>query len=149
MPQTLSNSTEFHEQTTSAPESGSEISDMVSSCELGCEVESQSHEDNQDPPVLPEYAKDFQDQGDEMINVEVGHIDNQPPHTESPPILNETIHDEAPHTESPPILNEKIHDETPPASPQNIQAFQERETIKHDTMGQDMIDIVPDPEPKV
>ncbi|MBW0575735.1 hypothetical protein O181_115450 [Austropuccinia psidii MF-1] len=29
-------------------------------------------------------AKYFQDQGDEMINVEVGHIDNQPPHTESP-----------------------------------------------------------------
>ncbi|MBW0517113.1 hypothetical protein O181_056828 [Austropuccinia psidii MF-1] len=49
-----------------------------------------------------EAAKDSQDQGDEMINVEVGHIDNQPPHTESPPILNETIHDEAPHTESPP-----------------------------------------------
>ncbi|MBW0568155.1 hypothetical protein O181_107870 [Austropuccinia psidii MF-1] len=32
-----------------------------------------------------EGAKDSQDQGDEMINVEVGHIDNQPPHTESPP----------------------------------------------------------------
>ncbi|MBW0582295.1 hypothetical protein O181_122010 [Austropuccinia psidii MF-1] len=27
---------------------------MASSCELGIEVESQSHEDNQDPPVLPE-----------------------------------------------------------------------------------------------
>ncbi|MBW0481293.1 hypothetical protein O181_021008 [Austropuccinia psidii MF-1] len=79
-----------------------------------------------------------------MINVEVGHIDNQPPHTEKPPILNETIHDEPPHTESPPILNE-----TPPASPQNIQAFQEMEKIKHDTMGQDMTDIIPDPEPKV
>ncbi|MBW0590312.1 hypothetical protein O181_130027 [Austropuccinia psidii MF-1] len=61
-----------------------------------------------------------------MINVEVGHIDNQPPHTESPPKLNETI-----------------HDETPPASPQK------RETIKHDTMGQDMTDIIPDPEPEV
>ncbi|MBW0578656.1 hypothetical protein O181_118371 [Austropuccinia psidii MF-1] len=79
-----------------------------------------------------EAAKDSRDQGDEMINVEVGHIDNQPPHTESPPILNETI-----------------HDETPPTSPQNIQAFQERETIKHDTMGRDMTDIIPDPEPKV
>ncbi|MBW0539824.1 hypothetical protein O181_079539 [Austropuccinia psidii MF-1] len=67
----------------------------------------------------------------------------------NPPILNETIHDEAPHTESPPIPNETIHDETPPASPRNIQAFQERETIKHDTMGQDMTDIVPDPEHEV
>ncbi|MBW0492677.1 hypothetical protein O181_032392 [Austropuccinia psidii MF-1] len=79
-----------------------------------------------------EATKDSRDQGDEMINVEVGHIDNKPLHNESTPILNETI-----------------HDETPPASPQNIQAFQERETIKHDTMGQDMTDIIPDPEPKV
>ncbi|MBW0480426.1 hypothetical protein O181_020141, partial [Austropuccinia psidii MF-1] len=54
MAQTPGNSTEFNEQPTSAPESGSEISDMASSCELGIEVESQSHEDNQDPPVLPE-----------------------------------------------------------------------------------------------
>ncbi|MBW0532468.1 hypothetical protein O181_072183 [Austropuccinia psidii MF-1] len=60
-----------------------------------------------------EAAKDSLDQGDEMINVEVGHIDNQPPHTESTPILNETIHDEPPHTESPPILNETTHDEPP------------------------------------
>ena len=45
--------------------------------------------------------------------------------------------------------DETIHDETPPASPQNFQAFQERETIKHDTMAQDMTDIIPDPEPKV
>ncbi|MBW0582458.1 hypothetical protein O181_122173 [Austropuccinia psidii MF-1] len=67
-----------------------------------------------------------------MINVEVDHIDNKPRHTESLPILNETI-----------------HDETPPTSPQNIQAFQEREKIKHDTMGQDMTDIMHDPEPKV
>ncbi|MBW0543363.1 hypothetical protein O181_083078 [Austropuccinia psidii MF-1] len=29
-------------------------------------------------------TKDAQDQGDDMINVEVGHIDNEPPHTESP-----------------------------------------------------------------
>ncbi|MBW0574417.1 hypothetical protein O181_114132 [Austropuccinia psidii MF-1] len=84
-----------------------------------------------------------------MINVEVVHIDNKPLHTESPPILNEAIHDEPPHTESPPILNETIYDETPPSSPQNIQDFQERETIKHDTLGQDMTDIIPDPEPKM
>ncbi|MBW0545452.1 hypothetical protein O181_085167 [Austropuccinia psidii MF-1] len=67
----------------------------------------------------------------------------------NPPILNETIHDEAPHTESPLIPNETIHAETPPASTWNIQAFQERETIKHDTMGRDMTDIIPDPAPKV
>ncbi|MBW0478553.1 hypothetical protein O181_018268 [Austropuccinia psidii MF-1] len=67
-----------------------------------------------------------------MINVEVDHIDNESLHTESPPIVNETI-----------------HDETPPASPLNIQAFKEREEITHDTMGQDMTDIIPDPEPKV
>ncbi|MBW0563793.1 hypothetical protein O181_103508 [Austropuccinia psidii MF-1] len=263
MAQTPGNSTEFNELSTSAPESGSEISHMASGCELGIEVESQSHEDNQDPPVfpkaqppssqklnlksyekentvkpcapteddgqydlifsgeveiifkeqfvsniaqtiprlkkiqndskIPEYVcqkvaeamsllkrdfncvevgeslpegaqeviefpgkglgkqpnihstkktnkkrhnfeatKDSQYQGDEMIDVEVDHIDNVPPHTESPPILNETI-----------------HDETPPASPQNIQAFKERETFKHDTMGQDMTDIIPDPEPEV
>ncbi|MBW0488747.1 hypothetical protein O181_028462 [Austropuccinia psidii MF-1] len=96
-----------------------------------------------------EAAKDSRNQGAEMINVEVGHIDNQPLHTESPTILNETIHDEPPHTESPPILNETIHDETPPASPQNIQAFHERDTIKQDTMRQDMTDMIPDPEAKV
>ncbi|MBW0491256.1 hypothetical protein O181_030971 [Austropuccinia psidii MF-1] len=79
-----------------------------------------------------EDSKDGPNQGDEMINDEVDHIDNEPPHTKSPPILNETI-----------------DNETPPASPQNIQAFHERETIKHDTMGQDMTDIIPDPEPKV
>ncbi|MBW0556959.1 hypothetical protein O181_096674 [Austropuccinia psidii MF-1] len=67
-----------------------------------------------------------------MINFDVDHIDNEPPHTESPPILNEAI-----------------HDETPLASPQNIQAFQERETIKDDTMGQDLTDIVPHPDPEV
>ncbi|MBW0500233.1 hypothetical protein O181_039948, partial [Austropuccinia psidii MF-1] len=54
MAQTPGNSTEFNELPTSAPESGSEISDMASSCELGIEVESQSHEDKQDPMVLPE-----------------------------------------------------------------------------------------------
>ncbi|MBW0468604.1 hypothetical protein O181_008319 [Austropuccinia psidii MF-1] len=79
-----------------------------------------------------EAAKDSRDQGDEMINFDVDHIDNEPPHTESPPILNEAI-----------------HYETPLSSPQNIQAFQEREKINHDTMGQYMTDIMPDPEPKV
>ncbi|MBW0479076.1 hypothetical protein O181_018791 [Austropuccinia psidii MF-1] len=59
MPQTLGNSTEFNEQRTSAPESGSEISDIVSSHELGIEVESQSHESNPDPPVLPECVHRF------------------------------------------------------------------------------------------
>ncbi|MBW0578544.1 hypothetical protein O181_118259 [Austropuccinia psidii MF-1] len=54
MPQNLVNSTEFHEQTTSAPESGSEISDMVSSHELGIELESLAYESNPDPPALPE-----------------------------------------------------------------------------------------------
>ncbi|MBW0569250.1 hypothetical protein O181_108965, partial [Austropuccinia psidii MF-1] len=54
LPQTLEKSTEFNELQTSAPESGSEISDMVSSHELGIEVESLAHESNPDPPVLPE-----------------------------------------------------------------------------------------------
>ncbi|MBW0527440.1 hypothetical protein O181_067155 [Austropuccinia psidii MF-1] len=54
MPQSLENSTELHEQTTLAPESGSEISDMVSIHELGIEVESLAHESNPDPTVLPE-----------------------------------------------------------------------------------------------
>ncbi|MBW0533651.1 hypothetical protein O181_073366 [Austropuccinia psidii MF-1] len=54
MTQTRGNSTEFNELQTSAPESGSEISDMVSSNQLGIEVESLAHESNPDPPVLPE-----------------------------------------------------------------------------------------------
>ncbi|MBW0509701.1 hypothetical protein O181_049416 [Austropuccinia psidii MF-1] len=287
MPQTLGNSTELNEQTTSAPESASEISYMVSSHELDIEVESLAHESNPDPPVLaeckhrfmlsicslskpdtfaiafistqppssekpnfksyekkktgkpcaptenpgqdeaifsgeveiisnkkfasniaqttprlekiqndskiPDYlhqniaeamsllkmdlnrvevgeslpegsrvvigvpgkglgkrpninatkktnkkrrtfeaAKDAWDQGDDMINVEVDYMDNEPPHTESPP-----------------IINERIHYETPPTSPRNIQDFQERETIKHDTMGQDMTDVMPYPDPEV
>ncbi|MBW0522448.1 hypothetical protein O181_062163 [Austropuccinia psidii MF-1] len=150
MPQTLANSTEFHEQTTSAPESGSEISEME-----GVEVGESPGEGSLVVIRVPgkglgrrpninatkktskkchtfEAAKYSRDQGDDMINVEVDNIDNEPPHTESPPILNETI-----------------HDETPPTSLQNIQAFQERETIKHDKMGQDRTDIMPDPEPKV
>ncbi|MBW0533584.1 hypothetical protein O181_073299 [Austropuccinia psidii MF-1] len=32
-----------------------------------------------------EAAKDSGDKGDGMINVDVDHIDNEPPHTESPP----------------------------------------------------------------
>ncbi|MBW0576529.1 hypothetical protein O181_116244 [Austropuccinia psidii MF-1] len=59
MPQTLGNSSEFHEETTSSPESGSEISDMVSSNELGIEVESLAPESNPDPPVLPECEHRF------------------------------------------------------------------------------------------
>ncbi|MBW0465318.1 hypothetical protein O181_005033 [Austropuccinia psidii MF-1] len=43
-----------------------------------------------------ESGKDSQDQGDDIINVEVDYIDNEPPHTECPPILNETIHDKTP-----------------------------------------------------
>ncbi|MBW0482519.1 hypothetical protein O181_022234 [Austropuccinia psidii MF-1] len=54
MAQSPENSTEFNEQPSSVPESESEISDMVSSCELGIEVESHSNKDNEDPPVLPE-----------------------------------------------------------------------------------------------
>ncbi|MBW0589341.1 hypothetical protein O181_129056, partial [Austropuccinia psidii MF-1] len=54
LPQTPRDSTEFNELQTSAPESGSETSDMVSSHELGIEVEILAHESNPDPPVLPE-----------------------------------------------------------------------------------------------
>ncbi|MBW0469883.1 hypothetical protein O181_009598 [Austropuccinia psidii MF-1] len=63
-----------------------------------------------------EAAKNSQDQGDFIINVEVNHNDNEP-----------------------------LHTETPIASPQNIQGFQEKEKIKHDTMGQEgMTDIMPE-----
>ncbi|MBW0548700.1 hypothetical protein O181_088415 [Austropuccinia psidii MF-1] len=207
IPHTPENSTEFNEQRNSAPDSGSEISDIISSHEVGIEVESPAHESNPDIPVLPEsqppssqkpnfeiYQKDktvepcapteeagqddiifsgkveiiskepfvsnipqtiprlekfkmivkflimktfrkrpnihatkktnkkrhtFEaaqyswDQGDDMINVEVDHIYNESPHTESLPILNKTIHDETPPTPSP-----------------NIQAFQERRKLK-------------------
>ncbi|MBW0556389.1 hypothetical protein O181_096104 [Austropuccinia psidii MF-1] len=54
MHQTLGNSAELNEQRTSAPESESEISDMLSSHELRIEVESCSHENKQDPQVLLE-----------------------------------------------------------------------------------------------
>ncbi|MBW0552978.1 hypothetical protein O181_092693 [Austropuccinia psidii MF-1] len=59
MPQALRNSTEFHEQTASAPENGSEILDMVSSHELGIEAESLAHESNPDTPVIPECEHRF------------------------------------------------------------------------------------------
>ncbi|MBW0483691.1 hypothetical protein O181_023406 [Austropuccinia psidii MF-1] len=59
LPQTLRNSTELSEIKTSALESGSEISDMVSSNELGIEVESLAHESNPDPQVLLEYEHRF------------------------------------------------------------------------------------------
>ncbi|MBW0506442.1 hypothetical protein O181_046157 [Austropuccinia psidii MF-1] len=157
MPQTLGGSTEFHEQTTLAPESGSEISDMekkktVEPCALtedagqddmifSGEVEIISEEQfvsniaqtiPSDEKIgndskIPDYVhqkiseamsllkidlnckglgkrrnihatnktnkkrctfdatKDAWDQGDDMINVEVDHIDNEPPHTASPP----------------------------------------------------------------
>ncbi|MBW0553300.1 hypothetical protein O181_093015 [Austropuccinia psidii MF-1] len=63
MPQTQGNSTEFNELQASSPESGSEISDMVSSNELGIEVESLAHESNPDLPVLPECEHRF------MLNI--------------------------------------------------------------------------------
>ncbi|MBW0522138.1 hypothetical protein O181_061853 [Austropuccinia psidii MF-1] len=59
LPRTPGNSTEFNELQTSAPDSGSEISGMVSSHELGIEVESLAHESNPDPLVLPECGHRF------------------------------------------------------------------------------------------
>ncbi|MBW0520101.1 hypothetical protein O181_059816 [Austropuccinia psidii MF-1] len=80
-----------------------------------------------------EATKDSWDQGEDIINVEVYHNDNELLYTVTPPVLNETI-----------------HDETPPSSPQNIQAFQEREEIKDDTMGQEDITVImSEPDPKV
>ncbi|MBW0481313.1 hypothetical protein O181_021028 [Austropuccinia psidii MF-1] len=54
MPQTPGNSSDLNKIQTSSPDSGSEISEIISSNELGLEVESLGHEINQDPPVLPE-----------------------------------------------------------------------------------------------
>ncbi|MBW0493424.1 hypothetical protein O181_033139 [Austropuccinia psidii MF-1] len=54
MPQEPENSTEFNDLLTSAAEKGSEISDMVSSDEFRIEVESLSHENNQELPVFPD-----------------------------------------------------------------------------------------------
>ncbi|MBW0498636.1 hypothetical protein O181_038351 [Austropuccinia psidii MF-1] len=59
LPQNPGNSTEFNELQTSAPESGSEISDMVRSHELGLEVESLANKSNPDPPVLQECEHRF------------------------------------------------------------------------------------------
>ncbi|MBW0488339.1 hypothetical protein O181_028054 [Austropuccinia psidii MF-1] len=59
MPQTVGYSTSFNEPQTSSPESGSQISDIVSSHELGIEIESLAHEINPDPPVLPECEHRF------------------------------------------------------------------------------------------
>ncbi|MBW0573061.1 hypothetical protein O181_112776 [Austropuccinia psidii MF-1] len=59
MPQTPGNSIEFNELQTSALESGSEISDMVSSHELGIEVEGLVPESNPDPPGRPECEHSF------------------------------------------------------------------------------------------
>ncbi|MBW0478074.1 hypothetical protein O181_017789 [Austropuccinia psidii MF-1] len=59
MPQTQGNLTELNELQASAPESGSEISDMVSSHKLGIEVESLAHESNSDLPILPECEHRF------------------------------------------------------------------------------------------
>ncbi|MBW0570875.1 hypothetical protein O181_110590 [Austropuccinia psidii MF-1] len=59
MAQTLENSTEFNELQTSAPESRSEISDMVSSHDLGIKVEILEHESKPDPPVLPKCEHRF------------------------------------------------------------------------------------------
>ncbi|MBW0485504.1 hypothetical protein O181_025219 [Austropuccinia psidii MF-1] len=87
MPQTPENSTELNKLQTSAPESGSEISGMVSSHELGIEVESLAHESNPDPPVLPECEHRF------MLNIcsiskpdafVIAFISAQPPSSQKP-----------------------------------------------------------------
>ncbi|MBW0475690.1 hypothetical protein O181_015405 [Austropuccinia psidii MF-1] len=43
-----------------------------------------------------EASNSSRDQGDDIINFEVDHIDNEPPDNERTPILNEIIHDETP-----------------------------------------------------
>ncbi|MBW0471663.1 hypothetical protein O181_011378 [Austropuccinia psidii MF-1] len=91
MPQALSqtpgNSVESNDLQTSAPESGSEISNMVSSHELGIEVESLSHESNPDPLVLPECEHIF------ILNIcslskpdtfVIAFISAQPPSSQKP-----------------------------------------------------------------
>ncbi|MBW0480670.1 hypothetical protein O181_020385 [Austropuccinia psidii MF-1] len=85
--QTPGNSTELNELQTSAPESGSEISDMVRSHELGIEVESLEHESSPDPPVLPECEHRF------ILNIcslskpdtfVIAFISAQPPRSQKP-----------------------------------------------------------------
>ncbi|MBW0485982.1 hypothetical protein O181_025697 [Austropuccinia psidii MF-1] len=87
MAQTLENSTEFNELQTLAPESGSKISYMVSSHELGIEVESLEHESNPDPPVLPKCEHGF------ILNIcslskhdtfVIAFISAQPPSSQKP-----------------------------------------------------------------
>ncbi|MBW0580155.1 hypothetical protein O181_119870 [Austropuccinia psidii MF-1] len=65
-------------------------------------------------------SKDALDQGDEIINLEVSHNDNEAPKPEAPLI-----------------------------SPQNIQASQDHEKLQYDIMSQDMNDIAWETEPKV
>ncbi|MBW0470185.1 hypothetical protein O181_009900 [Austropuccinia psidii MF-1] len=87
MPQTLGDSTELTELQNSAPESGSEISDMVSGHELGIEVESLAHESNPHPPVLLECEHKF------ILNIcslskadtfVIAFISAQPPSSQKP-----------------------------------------------------------------
>ncbi|MBW0516448.1 hypothetical protein O181_056163 [Austropuccinia psidii MF-1] len=87
MPPTLGNSTEFNELSTSAPESGSEISDMVSSHELGMEVESLSHENNEYSTVLPEFEHKLILNICNLSNPDsffIGFISAQPPSSQKP-----------------------------------------------------------------
>ncbi|MBW0515668.1 hypothetical protein O181_055383 [Austropuccinia psidii MF-1] len=63
MPQIPGNAKELNQLPTSASKNGSKISDMVSSNELGIEVESLVHENNQDPQFLPECEHKF------MLNI--------------------------------------------------------------------------------
>ncbi|MBW0539046.1 hypothetical protein O181_078761 [Austropuccinia psidii MF-1] len=67
-----------------------------------------------------------------MINVEVGHTDNQPPHTESPPYS----------------MKQSMMKPLPPLV-EIFKPFKKGRQLIHDTMGQDMTDIIPDPESKV
>ncbi|MBW0559532.1 hypothetical protein O181_099247 [Austropuccinia psidii MF-1] len=81
------NSTELDDLQISAPESGSEISDMVNSHELGIEVESLAHESNPDPPVPSECEHRF------ILNIcslskpdtfVIAFISAQPPSSQEP-----------------------------------------------------------------
>ncbi|MBW0579507.1 hypothetical protein O181_119222 [Austropuccinia psidii MF-1] len=87
LPQTPGNSTEFNELQNSAPKSGSEIPHMVSSHELGIEVESLAHESNPDSPGLPKCKHRF------ILNIfslskpdtfVIAFISAQPPSSQKP-----------------------------------------------------------------
>ncbi|MBW0543172.1 hypothetical protein O181_082887 [Austropuccinia psidii MF-1] len=81
LPKTLGNSTEFNELPTSATESGSEISDMVSSHELCIEVESLAHGSNpecEDRFMLNIYNLSKPD------NFVIAFISAQPPSSKKP-----------------------------------------------------------------